>query len=418
MSDLDQDPALAELGKQLPWDRPDDARREAVRSSLLVAATQPTPVARTRWSMVGGAFVAGVAAAAAVFAFVARPHETVAPAQLEAHLEAPSTTRFDRDVTRTARGTDEVVRLHDGSLQVAVAAAPAGSRFRVATRDAEIEGAGAYRIAVENDSIRSIIVDDGTATLRITGQQPIFLATGQSWKSPVLTASVDLAASPTPTPAPSPSPSPTPAPAPSPSPSPSPAPSPSASPSPTPTARPHHETPAAQVSASPSTSADTTAPTETGSGSGAAAAVAVTSLPTPPQPPTVTTPEPPKTAQIEQHFKTGWELLKSGKSAEAARELGIAADLSPDEPLATDARYFQATALIHAGRKTEAEKALVAYLDHAHQSLRRGRAAVTLARLIAERGDNAAARSWFESALTDADPAVVAAARQGLSQLH
>ncbi len=111
-------------------------------------------------------------------------------------------------------------------------------------------------------------------------------------------------------------------------------------------------------------------------------------------------------------------LLKSGKAAEAARELLAAADVDPTDPLAADARYFAAVALTKAGRKTEAERALVAFLDRAPTSIRRGRAAVMLARLIAERGDNASARAWFESALGDADAAVVAAARAGIAALH
>jgi TolA-binding protein len=111
-------------------------------------------------------------------------------------------------------------------------------------------------------------------------------------------------------------------------------------------------------------------------------------------------------------------LLKASKHAEAARELLAAADSGGDDPLATDARYFAAVALTKAGRKTEAERALVGFLDRAATSIRRGRAAVMLARLIAERGDNASARAWFESALGDADASVVAAARSGIAALR
>ena len=110
-------------------------------------------------------------------------------------------------------------------------------------------------------------------------------------------------------------------------------------------------------------------------------------------------------------------LLKANKPADAARELAAAVAAAPDDPLAADARYFLAVALTKAGRKTEAEQTLVAFLDRAPKSIRRGRAAVMLARLIAERGDNASARAWFESALTDADPSVVAAARAGIAAL-
>jgi Tfp pilus assembly protein FimV len=72
---------------------------------------------------------------------------------------------------------------------------------------------------------------------------------------------------------------------------------------------------------------------------------------------------------------------------------------------------------VKAGRKTEAEHAYVAFLDRTRDSLRRGRAAVALARLIAERGDAKSARAWFESALADGDPDVVAAAKAGIATL-
>jgi TolA-binding protein len=116
----------------------------------------------------------------------------------------------------------------------------------------------------------------------------------------------------------------------------------------------------------------------------------------------------------EKHFQAGWDLLRAGKAADAAIELGAAADASTSE-LASDARYFQAVALIRAGHSSEAERALVAFLDHAPRSTRRGRAAVMLGRLIAARGDRAGAKAWFESALHDGDPDVVAAARAELA---
>src|SRR6185503_6887538 len=108
-------------------------------------------------------------------------------------------------------------------------------------------------------------------------------------------------------------------------------------------------------------------------------------------------------------------LLKANKPSDAARELLAAADAGGDDPLAADARYFAATALTKAGRKTEAERALIGFIDRAPKSIRRGRAAVMLARLIAERGDAASARAWFETALGDADPSVVAAAKAGIA---
>ncbi|MGE5181515.1 MAG: tetratricopeptide repeat protein, partial [Acidobacteriota bacterium] len=128
-------------------------------------------------------------------------------------------------------------------------------------------------------------------------------------------------------------------------------------------------------------------------------------------------PSPSPSTETGRHFESGLALLRTNHPAEAARELGLAADAAPDDPLSDDARYFQAIAYTKAGRKTEAEHAYVAFLDHAHTSLRRGRAAVALARLIAERGDAKSARAWFESALDDPDADVAAAAKAGLAAL-
>ena len=59
----------------------------------------------------------------------------------------------------------------------------------------------------------------------------------------------------------------------------------------------------------------------------------------------------------------------------------------------------------------------IAFLDHAPTSVRRGRAAVMLGRLLVGRGDRKTARAWFESASGDADPAVAAAGRAGIASL-
>ncbi|MDQ3341227.1 MAG: tetratricopeptide repeat protein, partial [Myxococcota bacterium] len=126
-------------------------------------------------------------------------------------------------------------------------------------------------------------------------------------------------------------------------------------------------------------------------------------------------------SRTEQHFQAGWNLLRQGKAREAAVELGAAADAdaSGSDPLAADARYFQAVALVRAGDKAAAERVLVAFIDRAGPSaMRRGRAAVLLGKLLRDRGDKKSARAWFESALGDADPAIAAAARAHLDSLR
>jgi len=128
-------------------------------------------------------------------------------------------------------------------------------------------------------------------------------------------------------------------------------------------------------------------------------------------------PAPRRPSPTERHFQAGWALLRANKPREAAIELAEAAGATETDPLAADARYFQAVALIKARQGAEAERALIAFLDHAPHSLRRGRAAVMLGRLIAGRGDARSARAWFEAAIADPDRDVAAAARTGLDDL-
>jgi TolA-binding protein len=148
--------------------------------------------------------------------------------------------------------------------------------------------------------------------------------------------------------------------------------------------------------------------------------VAEPASPSQPQPPAAAIQlAPPATPALpsatEQHFQRGTQLLRDGKPADAAAELALAADASSD-PLATDARYFQAVALVKANRPAEAERAVLAFLDHAPTSPRRGRAAVMLGRLLATH-DQGSARAWFAAALHDSDASVAAAARAGLDSL-
>ena len=375
MSDNDE---LREVGKQLPWDKPDAARREAVRSALLVAAAEGTGRVGTRWPVVAGAFALGaIAAAAAVLLVVRRP-----VAESHAQIEASASADFERAVVGTSG--EEVVRVHRGKLSVAP-----GAKVHFVTNDADVEGAGAIEIVARDDRLAEVSVKSGSAAVRVSGQQAVFLAAGQVWKAkpqvvaetieppkelPAVIEEPEPAAVDRKPPAEHPQPAPAPMPVPAVRTTAPVAPAPDAAPAPE---------PAPVAAAEPAPEVASTTPKN----------------------------------QLEQHFQLGYALLKAGKSADAARELGAAADAGGDDPLAADARYFQAIALVRAGRKTEAEHALVAFLDRAPKSIRRGRAVITLAHLISERGDTASARNWYESALADADPDVVSAARAGIAAL-
>jgi TolA-binding protein len=439
----EHDDRLTELGRELPYDRPDDARREAVRSSLLLAAKAEREAPRPRWRTLAVAFTAGAAAAAAV-AFVATrgatPSSPATSPIASAQVEASPNADLEREVVHDGSGhLAELVRVHAGSLHVA--SARAGEHVQVATADARIDGDGVLEVSVANDRLQEVTVRRGTATLKVRDQHVVVLAAGQTWKAPVVSAQLDLVEpAPAPVAAPPasapitarvPAPAPDPAPAPAPAAAAVPAPVPVSAAVSAPAAAPARVAAAASAPARVAAAAPAPARKDPPAAAPALAHAPATRIeagepaaePAPTEPaPAAPVDRSPAAAPrgrtaTEQHFAAGYQLLQQGKAAEAARELGVAADGDGDPALAADARYFQAVALARAGRKTEAEHALVAFLDHAPRSLRRGRAAVMLAKLIAERGDRDSARRWFESALADPDPAVVAAARAGIAGL-
>lgn len=378
--------ALTELGKQLPWHRPDAARREVVRSNLLAAVRDGVPgAAPRRWPLVAAGFAAGALAAAAIALLVMRPQHAAAPASY-AQIESSSGAELAHTRTPTVTGTDETVRIKSGTLRVAVPAVRTGDHVRVRTADAAVEGTGSYEVTVVRDALASVTVAAGTASVTVTGQErAVFLAAGETWRAPVITA--DLAVSAPPTPAPTTA---------------------------TPVTRPAPVASVVRASSQPVLPAPPSAPAITAADPPHEAVTAP-----PPAEAAITATETPRVATppgptaTERHFQAGTALLRAGKPADAAIELGAAADGGTDA-LAADARYFQAIALAKAGHPAEAEHALVAFLDHAPTSIRRGRAAVMLARLLLERGDRTSARAWFEAASKDADPAVAAAGRAGL----
>ncbi len=433
------DDTLRDLGKQLPHDRPELDRRERVRASLLAAASAPAQPHPRRWLLVGGGFAAGALAAAAIAVVLVRPRaETTTLSAGAAHeayaqIESSSAAELEHALVPTPSGTDEIVRVRTGKLRLAVPPTRAGDRVRVATGDAEIEGSGEYDLEVAADTLASLTVTAGTATIKLAAQaQPVFLAAGQTWRAKVQTA--DLTLPPPPLPAITATPSApalaTAAPATvtsSGSPietSLVPASAAAGVPVPVPASTPRAVTPRVATTASPRPATPSGAPVETelGPSTTTTQATAPRAAVTAPVEDNLTTnapsPATPSTAaqgsEVERHFRAGWSLLRAGKLADAIAELGAAADAG-EGPLAADARYYQAVALVKAKRGAEAERALVQFLDRAPASIRRGRAAMMLGRLLADRGDAANARLWFEVAARDADASVATAARAALA---
>jgi TolA-binding protein len=480
------DDSLRELATQLPYDRPGADRTESVRASLLASAAVPAQPTPRRWLLVGGGFAVGAFAAAAIAIVVLRPSS---PPSHEAYarIESSSAAAVEHTLTATpSGGTDEIVRIHAGTLHLAVPAPRAGDRVRIATSDAEIEGAGEYEVVVAAEALSRVTVTAGSATIRVVGKQDaVFLAAGQTWRASIQTADLTpvvpapssgattASGSPIETSLDGTSSARTPAAgaaAPSAtgptgsttangspiettldgvSSSPPPGasrvtvsssrsvqerpsgrtnPATSAStgratasspPTAPPTARATTSSPPTASTSRTATSPRTTSPSPpTADGSPLEAELAPPTRPavTAPQLTADAAPQAPPTkpgSEIERHFRAGTALLRANKLAEAVVELGAAADAG-DSALAADARYYQAVALVKAKRGPEAERALVQFLDHAPTSIRRGRAAMMLGRLLADRGDAKTARDWFEVAAKDSDATVAAAAQAAL----
>jgi TolA-binding protein len=387
------DDQLKELARDLPVDRPDTTRREAVRSRLLAAAEDDDGHrGGVRWRHVGAGFAVGAVAAAAAIAVVWRPADSratdpggdvaaVMARAPRAAIEASAQANFEREVTASAHdGVAEVVHLHGGMLRLAVGALPASEHVRVQTRDAVVEGAGDYEVAVADDAVKTVKVHDGTARLTMDGKV-VVLASGESWQAPVVTAVIEAPAT-----------------------APGPATPPPVVVAPTPVVVAPAPHVAAQDTPPPPAHVAVEPPPPTGSAVEPSGSATIA-------------PAPSAHATVERHFQAGYAALRANRADAAAAELAAAADADPADPLAVDARYLEGVALVQAHRPGEAERALVAFLDLAPTSLRRGRAAVMLGRLIADRGDNRAARTWFEAALHDGDAGVAAAARAGLDAL-
>src|SRR5512133_411089 len=105
------DDKLRELGRELPFDRPDVDRRESVRASLLLAA-DATPPRRSRRGLAfaTAGFAAGVLAAAAIALLLVRPARPTPPGP-RAQITASPTAELEHSITPTPTGSAAVVRV-------------------------------------------------------------------------------------------------------------------------------------------------------------------------------------------------------------------------------------------------------------------------------------------------------------------
>jgi TolA-binding protein len=173
-----------ELARRVRVVLPDRDRREEMRTAILASldtiadtSERRTEPKRTRWYIAGGALAA---AAGIALVLATRDAPTHAHGTITAHAGARYTT---------TRAPDEVITLHDGTIDVSVAPLHAGERFRVVTADTEIEVRGtAFRVVAELGHVVRVEVAHGHVDVRPHDGGIVSLRTGQSWKSPVQSA--------------------------------------------------------------------------------------------------------------------------------------------------------------------------------------------------------------------------------------
>lgn len=357
---------------------PSEAAREAVREAVWRAVQAPP--ARPAWSR------PAVAAAAAVLLLLgatagfwaARPPD-------EAQLDPLGGAQFTRQRTRVgASGVeDEVVTLTEGRLHVAVGDLEPERRFRVLALDAELELRGAaVEVEVTERRLSAVHVVSGVVGVRRVGLPMVWLSAGEGWRTgerervsavaredahaareDAHAVARDEVCMPRREAAPEPASEPTfdraPARAasvaeraPRAAPAVGPAAGPAALAAPAPASGPDTIAPAARsprpvAAAAPSSFAaapwartPTTAPLDL-------------TLPVEAPAPRALTPVPPidraaLEEAAEQQFRWGWERLRVHDRIRAARHFAAAAALSGDGPLAEDARYWYALALVEA----------------------------------------------------------------------
>jgi tetratricopeptide (TPR) repeat protein len=126
---------------------------------------------------------------------------------------------------------------------------------------------------------------------------------------------------------------------------------------------------------------------------------------------------PPRLANLPMAklFDAGWQELRAGRPAEAARIFGDALARYPGDALAEDAAFWHGVALRRAQQRPAAVKALTAFLDKHRRSPRVGEASAMLGWLLLEGGDLDGAERRFQAAAKDPVKSVRDSAAKGLT---
>ena len=362
------DTELDAVARSLEADEPTHARAEQLRTSVLAAAAGRPQ--RSRRSVVPFA-VAGLAlaAAAAVVLWVATRQEPSPAVAIGARqvITPIGSARFER----ASDWPDYVVHLDDGRIDVQVVALAADERFRVTTRDAEVEVRGArFEVGADRDRLMTVLVKEGRAELRVSDQQVVVLSAGESW-SATKTAQREELVAPVKAPVTPPEPPITP---------------PAVPPAPT-----------------------------RGAKAGTVAALA----PARPVVPSTDTPAPaPSSNPGEAEFRAGWAALRAGDAGAAAKAFATACHEAMRAALGEDACFWAGAAAKRAGDAAIARGALEQFLAMFPSSSRAAEASALLGWLLYDAGELDAADRLFHQAEHDRVPKVRESAQRGLTAIQ
>ena len=350
--------ALVELAHELPYCPPHSQVVEEMRTSVLAmmdVAASPAPRRGNRW-LVGAA-----ATAAAMLAILVLSRDTSTPTQPRAHARVTSVGAAT--FTSLSPAPEEVIRLIDGLLTLAVSPLGTGERCRVIVGDGEVEVRGtAFAVEARADHLVRVSVSHGRVEVRAQGRT-VLLGAGEVWEAPVRFAErlpVVVPVMPPNAPA-------------------IPSDLPVRRTVPVTRARPRAPSPPelATSSSSPARSSD----------------------------------------PAGRAFRDGWTALQGGDHIAAAESFARALQLSPTGGVAEDAAFWRATAYVRARRPDAARRALTTFLADYRHTVRAGEAMVMLGWLLIDANELASAETQFKSAMTASIPSVRTSAEAGLAEI-
>jgi TolA-binding protein len=351
-----------ELARRVDAPMPGPARVEEVRTALLAAASfeEPVPARGPRRWWWGGV----LAAAAAVMLAVVVARSTSLGRATGAHRHGTIHAHRAAIYTPPSSSPDEIVMLHDGTIDVDVAPLHAGERFRVVVGDAEIEVHGtAFAVTARAGRLVEVVVQHGVVEVR-TRDERRTLTAGESWRDPTRTATVIAPAPVAPAPV----------------------------------------VPAPVVPAP--VAAATRAPV---------VRAPVVPAPAPPSPAAAEPAAPALRLPEEVAYDDGWTAMRAGRFTDAASAFARVQALAPTGSLAEDAGFWYAVALARANQPALAITAFRDYLDAFPTSRRAGEASAMLGWLLVDARNSREAARRFRAAIADPDSTIRASAEAGLA---